>query len=51
MDIATASSMVLETLRQATNQNPDILKPAQQKLRDWEIEPGFYSLLLVSHLR
>jgi hypothetical protein len=47
MDIATAQSMVLETLQRAANQNAEILKPAELKLKEWETEPGFYSILLV----
>lgn len=40
--------MVYETLLQASSQHPDTLKPAEQKLKDWEIQPGFYSVLFVS---
>jgi hypothetical protein len=47
MDITTAHSMVLETLQRAANQNAEILKPAELKLKEWETEPGFYSILLV----
>jgi hypothetical protein len=47
MDITTAQSMVLETLQRAANQNAEILKPAELKLKEWETEPGFYSILLV----
>jgi hypothetical protein len=47
MDIASAQSMVLETLQRAANQNAEILKPAELKLKEWETEPGFYSILLV----
>jgi hypothetical protein len=47
MDLATAQSMVLETLQRAANQNAEILKPAELKLKEWETEPGFYSILLV----
>lgn len=39
--------MVYETLLQASSQHPDMLKPAEQKLKEWEIEPGFYSVLFV----
>lgn len=46
MDITTAHSMVLETLQRAANQNAEILKPAELKLKEWETEPGFYSILL-----
>lgn len=39
--------LVYETLLQASSQHPDVLKPAEQKLKEWEIEPGFYSVLFV----
>lgn len=39
--------MVYETLLQASSQHPDMLKPAEQKLKEWEVEPGFYSVLFV----
>lgn len=48
MDLATAQAMVFETLQQATSQNSDILKPAEQKLKEWETVPGFYTILFVS---
>lgn len=39
---------VLQTLAQATSQNPAELKPAEQRLSAWESElPGFYSFLWV----
>lgn len=41
-------ALVLDTLNRATSQNTDILKPAEKKLEEWETEPGFYSVLLVS---
>lgn len=47
MDLETAQTIVLETLHKASNQNPDILKPAESKLREWETQPGFYSILFV----
>lgn len=47
MDMDKALSMVLDTLRCASSQNQDILKPAEEKLQEWETEPGFYSILLV----
>lgn len=40
--------MVYETLLQASSQHPDTLKPAEQKLKEWEVQPGFYSVLFVS---
>ena len=48
MEMDKALSMVLDTLRRASSQNQDILKPAEEKLQEWETEPGFYSILLVS---
>jgi hypothetical protein len=46
MDIQTAHSLVLSTLERAASQNAEILKPAESKLKEWETEPGFYSILL-----
>ncbi|KAM3965537.1 importin beta11 isoform 2-T2 [Aphomia sociella] len=39
-------ALVLDTLNRATSQDTDVLKPAEKKLQEWEIEPGFYSVLL-----
>jgi len=41
--------LVYETLLQASSQHPDMLKPAEQKLKEWEVEPGFYSVLFVRY--
>lgn len=38
--------LVLETLRRATSQEAEVLKPAEQQLQQWEAEPGFYSTLV-----
>uniref|UniRef100_A0A3Q2ZDI5 Importin-11 n=1 Tax=Hippocampus comes TaxID=109280 RepID=A0A3Q2ZDI5_HIPCM len=46
MDIDGASSVVLKTLTQATSQDTAMLKPAEEQLRQWETQPGFYSVLL-----
>ncbi|XP_037114580.1 importin-11 [Syngnathus acus] len=46
MDIDGASSVVLKTLTQATSQDTAVLKPAEEQLRQWETQPGFYSVLL-----
>ncbi|KAJ2949425.1 hypothetical protein O0L34_g15341 [Tuta absoluta] len=43
---ATSMQMVLDTLNRATSQDPEVLKPAEKKLQEWEIEPGFYCMLL-----
>lgn len=42
---ASARPIVLETLSQACSQDAGVLKPAEQKLHQWETEPGFYSIL------
>lgn len=47
MDIDGASSVVLQALTQATSQDTAVLKPAEEQLRQWETQPGFYSVLLV----
>ena len=49
MDIDSASSVVLQTLTQASSQDTAVLKPAEEQLRQWETQPGFYSVLLVRH--
>ena len=38
--------LVLDTLRRATSQEAEVLKPAEQQLQLWETEPGFYSTLV-----
>ena len=48
MDLNSASSIVLQVLTQATSQNTAVLKPAEEQLKQWETQPGFYSVLLVS---
>lgn len=39
---------VVEVLQQASSQDPTILKPAEQTLKQWETERGFYTALYVS---
>ncbi|XP_041980606.1 importin-11 [Aricia agestis] len=39
-------ALVLDTLNRATSQDTEVLKPAEEKLQQWEIEPGYYSVLL-----
>jgi hypothetical protein len=46
MDLGSAIPMVIETLQRASSQNSEILKPAEQKLKEWEVQPGFYTILL-----
>ncbi|XP_046677970.1 importin-11-like [Homalodisca vitripennis] len=45
MDLETAQAVVFETLQRATSQNSEVLKPAEQKLKEWETVPGFYTIL------
>nr|XP_003462764.1 importin-11 [Cavia porcellus] len=46
MDLNSASTVVLQVLTQATSQDTAILKPAEEQLKQWETQPGFYSVLL-----
>ncbi|XP_048453625.1 importin-11 [Rhincodon typus] len=46
MDISCASVVVLQTLTQASSQDTAVLKPAEEQLKQWETQPGFYSALL-----
>ncbi|KAM9263124.1 importin-11 isoform 3-T4 [Morus bassanus] len=46
MDLNSASATVLQVLTQATSQDTAVLKPAEEQLKQWETQPGFYSVLL-----
>ncbi|XP_075445973.1 importin-11 isoform X2 [Ascaphus truei] len=46
MDLNSASSVVLQVLTQASSQDSTVLKPAEEQLRQWETQPGFYTVLL-----
>ncbi|NWU90335.1 IPO11 protein, partial [Upupa epops] len=46
MDLNSVSTVVLEVLTQATSQDTAVLKPAEEQLKQWETQPGFYSVLL-----
>ncbi|XP_058025658.1 importin-11 isoform X2 [Ahaetulla prasina] len=46
MDLHSASNVVLQVLTQATSQDTSVLKPAEEQLKQWETQPGFYSILL-----
>ncbi|XP_070542667.1 importin-11-like [Ptychodera flava] len=46
MDFETAGQLVLQTLNRAASQDASTLKPAEQQLRQWETQPGFYSILV-----
>lgn len=48
MDVAATHALVLDVLNRASSQDPLVLKPAELKLREWEIVPGFYNILCVS---
>lgn len=50
MDMDSASTVVLQALTQATSQDTAVLKPAEEQLRQWETQPGFYSVLLVREM-
>lgn len=45
MDVAATHALVLDVLNRASSQDPLVLKPAELKLREWEIAPGFYNIL------
>lgn len=49
MDPGSTDQVVLDVLQRASSQNPDILKPAEAKLGEWETQPGFYTVLSVSY--
>ncbi|KAM4054020.1 importin-11 [Anomaloglossus baeobatrachus] len=46
MDLNSASSVVLQVLTQASSQDSRVLKPAEEQLKQWETQPGFYTVLL-----
>lgn len=47
MDVSSSPQyLVFQALQCACSQNADLLKPAEQKLAEWEVEPGFYSILI-----
>lgn len=48
MDLTSTQAVVLEVLQRASSQNADVLKPAEANLREWETQPGFYTVLYVS---
>jgi len=41
---------VIEVLRQAVSQDPNVLKSAEETLKQWETQQGFYIALYVSLL-
>lgn len=48
MDLGSTEAIVLEALQRASSQDAEVLKPAEAKLKEWELQPGFYSVLFVS---
>ena len=38
--------VVLATLNKAGSQDADVLKPAEQQLKQWETQPGFHCTLM-----
>jgi hypothetical protein len=38
--------VVLATLNKAASQDTDVLKPAEQQLKQWEAQAGFYCTLM-----
>ncbi|KAF5275843.1 hypothetical protein FQR65_LT04081 [Abscondita terminalis] len=46
MELASAQAMVIDVLQRASSQSPEILKPAETRLKEWETQPGFYTVLL-----
>lgn len=42
---------MIEVLRQAVSQDPNVLKSAEETLKQWETQQGFYIALYVSLLR
>ncbi|KAG2466596.1 IPO11 protein, partial [Polypterus senegalus] len=47
MDLNSADNLVLQALSHATSQDTAVLKPAEEQLKQWETQPGFYSVLLL----
>ena len=44
--MSKAGQLVVACLGEASNQNPAVIKQAEERLKQWETEPGFYSILL-----
>jgi len=41
-----AGELVLSSLRDACSQDPTSIKQAEERLGQWEVEPGFYTILM-----
>jgi len=46
MAFLNAGQVVVACLGEASSQNPDAIKQAEERLKGWEVEPGFYTTLL-----
>lgn len=46
MDANSPQFMVYDALRCVCSQDTSLLKPAEAKLAEWEIQPGFYTTLI-----
>ena len=44
--MSNAGQLVVACLGEASSQNPAVIKQAEERLKQWETEPGFYSILL-----
>ena len=46
MSLINAGQLVVGCLKEASSQNPGSIKQAEEQLKQWETEPGFYTILL-----
>ena len=46
MENSSPEQLVYQALLAACSQNAELLKQAEEKLLEWEIEPGFYTTLV-----
>ena len=46
MALVNAGHLVVSCLGEASSQNPGSIKQAEERLKQWEVEPGFYTILL-----
>lgn len=50
MDTTSPQYMVYQALQWASSQNTDLIKQAEQKLAEWEIQRGFFTTLVNTFL-
>jgi len=48
MELSSAGPGVLDALRRACSQDASVLHSAEEQLKTWETQPGFYTVLVVS---